>query len=399
MDQKIGIEDFRRFPFLISLIFIVSACSETPEIEVPEEIATLENVSVFESTVEPLGELILTREATFGDTEDVFLGAWLMTHVDDRGRVFIADNSETILHLYNPDGTYNRSIGREGDGPGEYRNITAIQTGDRFLHLYDQNTSRISRYDLNTFELRDDVTIEYSHNTESGFFRSLRGFKLADEDHYLMQFGMGFRADNPDTDQSERRIEGELMHRETGKFTGEQVYSFPAGEALVEFRGDGGMSVMLVPYKRSSVIRFANDGFVYGQAEHFLFRFFDKEGNYTRAVYYNYDNHVLDRNEVLALFENRGEQWQNMVRNDRMPETRPSWSDFHVDDENRLWVLRNTNDRDAPEYHILSEYGDLLAIYLWESGNRLQAVKNGYLYSMEENEEGLREVVKYRIEL
>ncbi|REL33499.1 6-bladed beta-propeller [Rhodohalobacter sp. SW132] len=399
MNQKNTSEYIPGLPLLILLCFIVSACSGSPEIELPEEIVSLENVSLFDSNTEPSGELTLTRDASFGDTDDVFLGGWLMTHVDDRGRVYIADNSETILHLYNADGTYNRSIGREGDGPGEYRNITSIQTDDAYLHLYDRNSTRITRYNIDSFDVAGDVSIDFETNFDSEFFRSIHSAQIFDDEYYLMNFGMGFSAASRDADQSERRIEGELMHRETGKFNGQQIYSFPAGESLVEFRNDGSMSVMSVPYKRSSVVRFSNNGFVHGHAEHFLFRFFDMDGNYIRSVYYDYENPALDRNEVLALYDNHDVQWQNMVRNDRMPETRPSWSDFHVDDESRIWVLRNTDDRDAPEYHILSENGDLLAIHPWESGNLLQTVKNGYLYSMEENEEGLNEVVKYRIEI
>jgi len=88
-----------------------------------------------------------------------------------------------------------------------------------------------------------------------------------------------------------------------------------------------------------------------------------------------------------------------MVRNDDMPETWPSWSGFLMDDENRLWVERRTTDPDLTEFHLLDESGELLAVLPWDAANRVQHIQNGYLYSLEENEDGLREVVKYRIEM
>lgn len=385
-----------RFLYPLLLIALVS-CSSSPDIEVPEEIASLENLAVFDAETEPTAEVSLDRVATFGDTEDVFLGSWLISHVDDRGRVYIADMSETVLHLYNPDGTYNRQIGGEGDGPGEYRNIAAMQTDENYLHLLDRNVSRITRYDIDTFEVVDDLSITYERDTGVGFFRSLRGFELADEKHYLVHFGMGFRAGNPDIDQSERRIQGELMNRETGEFSGENVYSLPASEALVEFRGNGSMAVMSVPYKRSSAVVFTENGFVHGWSENFLFKFYDNGGTYRRSVYYDYPNPPLDRDEILEMYADRDEMWRQMVQNDEMPQTWPSWHSFQVDDEGRIWVERTTENSDKSEYHVLESDGTLLATFPWERGDRVVQILNGHLYALEENDVGLRQVVKYRV--
>lgn len=384
---------------LFTLIIIgFWGCSGSSDVVIPEEIASLENLTLFDSETEPAGEIQLHRETSFGDTDDVFLGAWLMTHVDDRGRVFIADNSETVLHLYNPDGSYNRQIGREGDGPGEYRNIGSLQTDENYLHLYDRNVNRITRYDIDTFEVLGDVNIEYDRDADGGFFRSIRSIDLLDDQYYMTNFGTGFRAGNPDIDQSKRKMTGEKMDRISGEFVDHQIYSFRDSEALVEFRGDGSMSVMSVPYKRSSVVQLSNNGIVYGWTEHFLFQFYDRDGNYRHAVYYDHKNHPLNRNEILEMYADRGDPWRSMVRNDQMPESWPSWSNFHVDDEDRIWVQRITDDRDLHELNILSETGELLAVLPWESGNRIQTIKNGHLYSIEENEDGLMEVVKYRID-
>lgn len=385
---------------LTFLVLVLCACTSRPDVQLPEEISSLDNLVKFSADSEPLTQVQLIPETVYGDTEDVLLGDWLSVHVDSRGRVFIGDSRETVIHLYNPDGTYNRQIWRSGEGPGEYQNIGPMRSDENYFYHYDNRSRRLTKYDINSFVVAGDVELRIEWDDEEAFFRSVRTFYLIGaDDEILVQLGMGFRAGRPDIDLSQREMQGYLFNLETGTFSDQRVFTFPASEALVHFGNDGSLAVTSVPYKRSSVARVNNGQIIHGWNEHFLFRFYDMESNYRRAVYYDYPNPPLDRNEVLKLYEGRGEPWEGMVRNDDMPETWPSWSGFLMDDENRLWVERRTTDPDLTEFHLLDESGELLAVLPWDAANRVQHIQNGYLYSLEENEDGLREVVKYRIEM
>jgi hypothetical protein len=386
----------------VAIIFLISisSCTSGPEVDIPEEIAALENLAVFPADAEPAHELSLTPVRVFGDTDEVLLSDWLTTHVDPRGRVFIGDNRETVIYLFNADGTYNRRIGGEGDGPGEYRSIGVMRSDDDFFYHYDSRNRRITRYNGDTFEVDGDFTVSVPTVEDAPFPRSFRTFHLTDmENRMLAVTGMGIRQDRPDADQTERRVDGFLMNSETGEFTGEKIFSFRAEEALVHYGDDGSMAVMSVPYKRSPVVRFQNGEIIHGWNDQFLFTFYDLDGEYQRAVYYPYENPPLDRNRVLSMYEDRTEPWRGMVRNDRMPETWPSFSTFIPDDEGRLWVLRRTEDPDEMEIHLLDTTGELLAVYPWPGSRRIHQISNGYLYSLEENEDGLSELVQYRVEL
>lgn len=384
----------------ILTLFLIIGCTSEPEIQIPEEIASLENLTVFSADSEPAHEINLTPVSVFGDTEETLLSEWLTVHVDDRGRVFIGDNRETVIHLYNPDGTYNRQIAREGNGPGEYRGIGVMRSDHRYFHHYDRMTRRLTKYDIDTFDVIDDVELAVERDDDEAFFRSVNTFYLTDaDDEILVQLGIGFRSGRSDIDLSERRIQGHIFNTATGTFSGEEIYSFRANEALVHFGNDGSMAVMSVPYKRTPVVHVTDGQIIHGWNEHFLFRFYDLDGNYQRALYYDYANHPLNRNAVLALYEDRTEPWKGMVRNDEMPETWPSWVGFLPDDEGRLWVEKRTFDPDVTEYHILDASGELQAVFPWSSERQVQHIENGYLYSLEENEGGLREVVKYSFDL
>ncbi|TVR13567.1 MAG: 6-bladed beta-propeller [Balneolaceae bacterium] len=374
-----------------------AGCTSEISQPLPEEIASLENLAVFPADLAPLHEITLTKETSYGDVDDVLLGSWLSATVDHHGRVFIADQQNTVIHLYNPDGSYNRQIGREGDGPGEYRGVGVMRSDENYFYHYDRMTGRLNQYDINTFELVDDLVISVERNDDDAFFKSIQSFHLLESNIYLIQFGMGFRADRTDIDMSERKVTARRMNAKTGEYFGEEVFSFPANEALVQFRNDGSMSVMGVPYKRSSAIHVEEDSVIHGWNEHFLINFYDLEGNHQRAIYYQYPNVPLNRNKVLEMYEDRDEPWKSMVQNDNMPETWPAFQTFTVDDEGRIWVKMFTDDYDTSRYVVLANSGELLAEFTWPRTHTIQQIQNGYLYSMEEDEDGLRRVVKYEI--
>lgn len=387
----------RCFWIVFLLLFtLLSACSEQREITIPEEFAALENLSVYPSDSEPEYDIYLEREVTFGDTEDVLLGSWLSAVVDNQDRVFIADYQQTVLHLYNPDGSYNRQIGQEGEGPGEYRNLSVIRTDDQYLHLMDRNLNRITRYNLDTFEVEGNVAISVDQPEDGPFMYPSMFFPYTDST-YLLQTGMSY-SPGQDDGEIERTIDGRIMNNGTGELLDSTVFSFPDSQMLVH-RENGGLMVMGgVPHLRSSILRVRNGQMIHGWGEDFLFKIYDKDGEYERAIYYPYPNPPLVRDDILAQYSDREEQWQNVVRNADMPETLPVFGTFYVDDEGRIWVKKMTENLDEAEYAVLANSGELLAVFTWPGNRDIQEIKNGYLYALETDEEtGLREIVKYGI--
>lgn len=66
--------------------------------------------------------------------------------VDDAGRVYVSDDSPTIIKVFAPDGSLIRTIGREGEGPGEFR-AAYIATLSRHLIVHDPSNVRTSVFD------------------------------------------------------------------------------------------------------------------------------------------------------------------------------------------------------------------------------------------------------------
>lgn len=388
-----------KYASILILFLLLTACRSQPEVTIPEEVFTLENLAHFSSDTEPLMEIELIPETVYGETDEVLLSSWIRVHVDSRGRVFIADVPERSIYLYNPDGTYNRQIGQSGGGPGEYQRIGLMRSDDNFFYHYNNRNLRLTRYDINTFDYVDDFELVVEHNDDDTFYRSVSSiFPIGSDNEILVLLRMQIGFDMQDVDLSQREIQGYMYNLETGELGNEQLFSFPASETLVHFEG-GGFGTLPLPYQRKSVVRVNNGQIIYGWSEHFFFRYYDLNGNYQSALFYEYSNPRLNRREVLRMYENRSEPWRSIIQNDEMPDTWPSWDRFLPDDENRLWVERRTDNREKTEFHVLDESGELLAVFPWESGNSIQKIQNGYLYSLERNEDDLQELVKYRIEM
>lgn len=60
--------------------------------------------------------------------------------VDRRGRVLVW--SEAEISVFDSTGTYLRTVGRRGEGPGEYQSISHIDVGPRYIHVFDRHEGR-----------------------------------------------------------------------------------------------------------------------------------------------------------------------------------------------------------------------------------------------------------------
>ena len=66
--------------------------------------------------------------------------------VNQEGTLFLADGPETKIHVYD-DSTYQFSIGEKGNGPGEFRQITALHVDRRGrLLVADRRQARITAF-------------------------------------------------------------------------------------------------------------------------------------------------------------------------------------------------------------------------------------------------------------
>ncbi len=95
-------------------------------------VETIDGVEYVHNTAVPRypeRTLELEEELCIGDEENdelkVFKMGWC--DIDDSGTLFIVDDSEQDIKVYDRDGKYIKTIGRKGQGPGEFGRIACIK--------------------------------------------------------------------------------------------------------------------------------------------------------------------------------------------------------------------------------------------------------------------------------
>jgi 6-bladed beta-propeller len=69
--------------------------------------------------------------------------------MNEAGTVYVKDQKPSVIKVFDPGGRYLRSIGREGDGPGEFRTAFLAVRGDTLLTQDPQN-SRVTAFNGET---------------------------------------------------------------------------------------------------------------------------------------------------------------------------------------------------------------------------------------------------------
>ena len=81
-----------------------------------------------------------------GPDDDIFFGTLGAVRSDKDGNVYILDGQLSEIQVYAPDGTHLRTLGREGDGPGEMRSpADMFITGDGVINVMQAMPGRIIR--------------------------------------------------------------------------------------------------------------------------------------------------------------------------------------------------------------------------------------------------------------
>lgn len=141
--------------FLISLIFLFSFFSLAQTVETKEGVRLVHNGS--EGKWGKRAQLSLEFIKTYGEmeSEDDNVIFYIPADIafDTKGNVYVLDSGNHRIQKFAPDGKYLATIGRQGQGPGEfeYPQSLAIDSGG-FLYISDMGNRKIHVLESNGAE-------------------------------------------------------------------------------------------------------------------------------------------------------------------------------------------------------------------------------------------------------
>lgn len=310
--------------------------------------------------------------------------------VDSRGRVYLTDGVLRGIAVLAPDLTFEREVGRKGEGPGEFDWVVTIQVlADDSLYVFDAGLSRVTVFEPRT------LTVAYTFNLPdvapaAGLWRipSQRG--------YVGIRRQRFHATQRADDQG--RIDVVFSLRPDGEMESDSLYSFPSVERLV-VRSEG--SVMVGPHPFGSepfLSLLGTDRLVYANSRFPSVMVLDLGAAAEDWFDVPAMSFPVSADELSATSERQREAFARALE-EGAPYMWPALTGLVVDDENRIWIGgRSGSGSDTWLWTAFTRQGSRVGSVMLPAGLRLHAVRAGRLFGVVTDELEVPRVQVYRLE-
>lgn len=278
------------------------------------------------------GSAKLVEEVSVGaldGAEEYLFGQILDLAVDAEGGLYVFDGQAPALRYFDRRGAYVRTLGREGQGPGEYRDASlglAIRRADGRVVMRDPRNARLNVYN-------PDGSVSDSWPVESGLFTS-QAMMLDTSDHMFLRILTGRPEPNSPWPIA-------LLHMdERGQILDTIVPPVLPNEP-------GGVSA----YSKVWTVGLSG-GLVIGVNDRYSIRHYRPDGTVLRIE--------RDVAPIAYLPEEKAERaarnaWRMRTQGEFMtselpatPDTKPFYRSLSVGAEGRLWVERYTEAEEGP---------------------------------------------------
>lgn len=318
-------------------------------------------------------ELFIKEDLSLGQrgaSEDSMLQDPRDVDVDETGNIYILDRKAVHIKVFDRQGNFVRAIGKKGQGPGEFQNLSTFQvTPQQEIIVCDPRSRRVLLF-----------------KPDGQFLRELSAGKM-------WMFNQA-KAD------SKGNIVGShtVMDRE------------PKTE-LVKFNAslEPLFTIASVPIARYPVFNpyfpllyfevTAAGDVLWGITTEYEFRIVNPDGKIIKKIVKDYDPEKLtqeDRDKRAK--EIWGDQGSPSGVRVEWPANFPAFQDFVMDDRGWLFVrpYSKTKEGKGACYDVFDTEGRYLARVLLPA--RIRLIKNRKLYTIEEDEESLPSVKRYSLE-
>jgi hypothetical protein len=284
--------------------------------------------------------------------------------VDDEGRIYVLDWKEIHVKVFDRNGTYIRTIGKKGQGPGEFTLPLSVS-------ITRQNELVVNDY-------RSPLVV---FSLEGEFKKNIQIAKLG-----LSRIDI----------DSEGNIVGRVIVREEEnpryelkKFDSELNYLHSLGFSPLPSASRDGFNPFM------GVILFHvdnNDQVVCGYPESYEIKIFDKKGNLKRKIKKDYDPVEITEEEIKEVTESMPPEQKLSI-----PKYHPAYRLFTTDDEGRIFVqtLERIGDGEGYYYDVFDSEGKFIV----KIPLKLRPLiwKKNKLYTIEADEDGYHVVKRYKV--
>ncbi|MGM0588934.1 MAG: 6-bladed beta-propeller [Bacteroidota bacterium] len=314
--------------------------------------------------------LELDHQFTISDTEEVILQQITGVKSDSKGRIFLPDQRALQIHVFDSQGDYVTTIGREGSGPSELLSLLKI--------YIDQNDQII------TFDVRQARNTIFAESNDS----------WEPEDMFMIE-GQRYSVESADSlgnvilrqSPPQRPKPGAYWYEHelaTGNLTSglkeQNVLTFKVRGNLVSNNG----AMQQIPFGRTTVVATDTKGNIYlVWNEKLELATYDATMQFIDSLSVPIPNQPISSEERSEAIEQLGDNFKSLGR-EHIPETKPVISNMFVDGNRNIWL----QTFDSPEYLVLDHEGAPIGSFDLEDDLRLVHVDKNRLYALKLGPEG-----------
>jgi len=406
-----------RWPLLLALMPFMAACSDAgaddsaPRASVRDSagVRIVENPDPAERTgwITMDAEPSVTIGVLEGAPEYQLYEVRGATRLSD-GRIAVANAGSKEVRYYGADGAFLNATGRDGEGPGEFREMGMLERlpGDSVV-VYDWRTRRLSLLDesgnyvaghtippANSFPFPAGVL-----DGQSMLIRLSRMFGGPGEEPRAglrqdsAQYAVvPWRGEAPDSVEPSLVLPGGPMFMATGGSDGNRWMSV--------------MTVLLAPSPSVEV----RDGRVYyGLGDSYEVRVYEptgrligivRRGHTVQTVTPDMHAQAVEQNLEGIEDENWRKRQREMIEDMPVPETLPAFREIETDEAGRLWVRRYTVGRDEPAtWDVFDPEGQWLAAVPMPAGFTIHEIGRDYVLGVMRDELEVEQLHMYGLTL
>ena len=317
--------------------------------------------------------------------------AWVTAlAVDSNRRAFVVDAGRNSILVLGADLTLEQEVGREGEGPGEFKWPTTIQIleGDS-LYVYDGLLLRVTVFQPRALAVA--YTIPLSLDTPGALWR------IPGQRGYVGLRSLSFSVGQKEDDHG--RFDIVFLLGKDGDVESDSIHAVPAAEPLVA-RTETSVMVGSHPFGAESFLSFlGTDRLVYANSRVPTVELLDLAGTLQNSFDVPATPVPVSDAELRATIEN--EQAEPFVRvlEEGAPYMWPALTGLVVDDEGRIWVGERLESMgDEWEWTAFTDEGSAVGSVRLPSNFELHAVRDGRLFGVATDELDVPRVQVYRLE-
>lgn len=335
----------------------------------------------------------LQRDLVIGDATGVAFGSLLKLAVDSERRIYVGDWMNRNVRIFSPAGELQETIGRSGQGPGEFTAVhqVTIGRGDS-LYVYDASAFRVSVYAPGQRRTLA-YTLRIPTSQELGY--PYRVLVPPDPASGLL---VAFRQ------QSAGVVRVHRVNR-AGEVSTRPILEGRSPVPATRVTTAGGVATVsrTAPlFEREALLGLTPRGEVYyGWSEQINLAFYDLEGNLVRTFRAATRPIRVTAADIAHELEGASEARRQTLRGSAHPATKPAVHTVIVDDRSWIWTGRPTADPEISSWWVrpmLATRGKSARFSLPDNVD-IQVVRDGYFYAVSEDAAGAPIVVRYAIKV